>query len=435
MRTPLLELQKVSKSFLLDSGTELRVLEDLSLSVFPNEAVVLLGPSGAGKSTALRIMTGLMPPTRGQVLRRGIGLEAVNRDVAMVFQNFALLPWATVYDNIALGLEAEERPTSELKARVKRAIDLVGLEGYEEAYPRELSGGMKQRVGLARALVMERPILCLDEPFSSLDLLSSETLRTEVLRLWMNQNTATQAMVLITHNIAEAVFMANRILVMGTNPGHIRVEVKNELPYPRDENSPGFKRMVAIIHDVITETIIPDDPVWTPQVGGKPRTEAIETIPDVQVGEMLGLLELLDDKGGRTDIFQLSHLAGKDFGKTLFIAKAAELLDLVDTPRNEIVLTELGRRLIMSDINVRKRTLHELIKSLKLVQLVEGKLRAAPRFTLAVGEVVEFLASQLPNENPQTVFNTLVSWGRYAEFFGYNDDAKELYLDVGQESV
>jgi len=433
--TPLLELDKVSKNFKLESGSELKILGDMSFAIYPNEAVALLGPTGSGKSTALRIMAGLMKPTNGKVLRRGYALEDVNDDISMVFQNFALLPWATVYENIALGIEALDRPKTEIRNRVKRIIDLVGLEGFEEAYPRELSGGMKQRVGLARALVLERPILCLDEPFSALDLLTSETMMSEVLNLWLNQDTATQAMVVVTHNIADAVFMANRILVMSNNPGNVRIEVKNELPYPRDENSPGFKRMVSIIHDIVTQALIPDDPVWTPQVGGRPRTESIETIPDVQVAEVLGLLELLSDKGNRADIFEMSHVAGKDFGKTLFIAKAAELLDLVDTPRNEIVLTDLGRRFIQSDVNVRKRTLHELFKSLKLVQIVEAKLRAAELFTVPADDMIEFLAKLLPNENPQTVFNTLVSWGRYAEFFGYNDDSRSIYLDMGQETA
>lgn len=431
----LLEMRKVSKDFTLDSGSDLKVLRGIDFSIYPNEAVALLGPSGTGKSTALRIMAGLIKPTSGEVFTRQKPLQGVNSDIAMVFQTFALLPWDTVFENIALGLDPFDLPRQEVRARVRRAIDLVGLEGFEEAYPRELSGGMKQRVGLARAIVMERPILCLDEPFSALDILTSESLRTEVLNLWLNQNTSTKSMVLVTHNISEAVFMANRIVVMGTNPGHVRIEVKNELPYPRDENSPGFKRMVSLIHDIVTEALIPDEPLFIPSVAGQKQIESIETIPDVQVAEMLGLLELLDDKGGKTDIFQLSHLAGKDFGKTLFLAKSAELLDLVDTPRNEILLTDLGRKFIRADVNVRKKTLHELLKSLKLVQLLEAKLRQTSHFTLSADEAIEVLASWLPNENPDRVFDTLVSWGRYAELFGYNDDSKEIYLDLGQETV
>ncbi len=431
----LLEMKNVHQYFKLESGNELRVLRDFSLVVYPNEVVALLGPSGAGKSTALRILAGLLKPSSGAVQFRGRLLSGTNPDVGMVFQNFALLPWDTVFENVGLGLDGFAIPKAEAKARVRRAIDLVGLEGFEEAYPRELSGGMKQRVGLARALVMERPVLCLDEPFSALDLLTAETLRSEVLNLWLHHNTATQSVVLVTHNVTEAVYMANRILVMGTNPGHIRVEVKNELPYPRDENSPGFKRMVSIIHDIVTEALIPDESVWTPSVGGNSAENSVETIPDVQVAEVVGLLEILEDKGGRAGIFQLSQLAGKDFGQILFIAKTAELLDLVDTPRNEILLTDQGRRFALSNVNVRKRTLYELLRGLKIIQLLETKLKEANQYTLKRDDVIELLVRLFPNENPDRVFDTLVSWGRYAELFGYNDDSQEIYLDVGQETV
>jgi NitT/TauT family transport system ATP-binding protein len=216
-----LELKHISKNYRLESGTEIRVLKDVNLSVEDDEIVALLGPSGSGKSTCLRIMCGLLSPTSGEVISNSKPLEGTNYDVSLVFQSFALFPWETVYRNVELALKPMKLLPQEVRARVRKAIDLVGLEGFEEAYPRELSGGMKQRVGIARALIMERPILFLDEPFSALDVLTADTLRFEIINFWQSKNTAVRTMVLVTHNIQEAVYMARKILVMGINPGHI----------------------------------------------------------------------------------------------------------------------------------------------------------------------------------------------------------------------
>src|ERR1700722_17652192 len=258
--TTQIELKHISKNFTLESNTEIRVLQDVNLGVKKDDVIALLGPSGSGKSTCLRIMCGLLPPSSGEVLSNGKPLVGTNYDVSLVFQSFALFPWETVHTNIELALHPLEIPETEMRARVKKAIDLVGLEGFEEAYPRELSGGMKQRVGVARALVMERPVLFLDEPFSALDVLTADTLRFEMVNLWQAKNTAVKSVLLVTHNIQEAVYMAKRILVMGTNPGRIRQEVVNDLPYPRDEQAPAFRRMVSRIHELIAETFIPDQP-------------------------------------------------------------------------------------------------------------------------------------------------------------------------------
>ncbi|MEW6057506.1 MAG: nitrate/sulfonate/bicarbonate ABC transporter ATP-binding protein [Bdellovibrionota bacterium] len=426
----MIELRGVNHSFTMGTGQKVKVLKDVDLSLYADEAVALLGPSGSGKSTCLRIMAGLLKPADGEVLVDGKHLDGPNPWVSMVFQSYALLPWLTVFENVAIGLEPYQLPRSEVRTKVRRAIDLVGLEGFEEAYPKELSGGMKQRVGIARAVVMERPVLCLDEPFSSLDVLSAETLRTEVLNIWLSKKTATKTLVLVTHNITEAAWFAKRILVMGTNPGHIRLSIKNDLPYPRDERSSGFKSLVSNIHDVITQAIIPDTPEWIPPaLAGT----SIEALPAAPLGELIGLLEFIGARGGQGDSFSIAKELGKDFGQVLFLAKAAELLDFVDTPKNAIVLTEFGKRFIQGDVNVRKRILHEALKQLKLAQLLEQKLRAAENFTLTYEAVLEHVSEWLPSENGATVLDTLIQWGRYGELFGYNDDTKEIYLDVGQE--
>jgi NitT/TauT family transport system ATP-binding protein len=434
----LIELKNVSKMFTLESGTDLRVLEGVNLSIAEDEAVALLGPSGSGKSTCLRIMSGLIEPTTGEVLARQKPLQGTNLDVALVFQSFALFPWETVYQNIALALKPMHISVSETKARVKKAIDLVGLEGFEEAYPRELSGGMKQRVGIARALVMDRPVVCLDEPFSALDVLTADTLRTEMVKIYLDKKTGTRSMILVTHNIQEAVFMARRIMVMGINPGHIRREIVNDLPYPRDDQSPAFRRMVQQIHALITETLMPDTPTAGVGVSLPPKQQQkeppIETLPNVQIVEMIGLLEVVADQGGSADIFELAHHTGKDFGRTLYLVKAAELLELVDTPKQNVILTDLGKHFVAGDINVRKRMLHELFGALRIVKMTTNLLRKDESLRLDVDSLTERVGEWLPNENPHLIVESLVSWGRFAEYFGYNDDTKEVYLDVGQDT-
>jgi NitT/TauT family transport system ATP-binding protein len=420
----LIELNNVSKNFFLDSGTEIKVLNDVNLSVDTGNVIALLGPSGSGKSTCLRIMCGLLDASSGSVLANDQPLEGTNYDVALVFQSFALFPWETVYSNIELALRPMDLQPTEVKARVRRAIDLVGLEGFEEAYPRELSGGMKQRVGIARALVMERPILFLDEPFSALDVLTADTLRTEMVNLWQSKNTAVQTMVIVTHNIQEAVFMAKRILVMGTNPGRIRTEIINDLPYPRDDQAPAFRNMVMRLHNLITETFMPDAPAAgsaalsggalnSTQMPKILREPPIETLPDVQISSVIGLLESMSDQGNRVEIFELAHKIGKDFGSTLYLVKAAELLDLVDTPKNEVVLTDLGLRFVDGDINSRKRVLHELFGALKIVQLTSNLLKAEENLRIPITVLEDRVAEWLPNENPHNIVETLIGWGRF----------------------
>jgi NitT/TauT family transport system ATP-binding protein len=433
--TPLIELKSVSKRFRLESGADLKVLEGVQLSVCEGELVALLGPSGSGKSTCLRIMSGLIEPSSGEVLRRGIPLAGINSDVALVFQSFALFPWETVYRNISLALKPLAITPGDLKERVRRAIDLVGLEGFEEAYPRELSGGMKQRVGVARALVMERPVLFLDEPFSALDVLTADTLRTEIINIFQSGKTSTQCLLIVTHNIQEAVIMAKRILVMGVNPGHVRDEIVNDLPYPRSEESPAFLRMVSRIHDLITESMIPDTPKQETVARAATRESALQILPDVQIAEVIGLLESIHTAGGMADIFDLTHEIGKDFGQTLYLVKAAELLDLVDTPKQTVILTESGRRLVEADMHERKQMLHTLFASLRIVRQVSELLKQSETLRLPVEVIQQKVSSWLPNENPQSILSVLISWGRFCEVFGYNDDAKELYLDVGQETA
>src|SRR5215468_927934 len=280
--TVLAELRGVSQTFASD-GRELIVLQDINLTIPPGEVVAVLGPSGCGKSTLLRILTGLLPPSRGEVLCHGEPLRGFHPGAAIVFQSFALYPWLTVTDNVAVGVYRKELPPDEAAERVDRAINLVGLDGFENAYPKELSGGMKQRVGIARALVGGPELLCMDEPFSALDVLTAESLRSEVYGLWTRGDLGLQGMLLITHLIEEAVFLGDRIVIMGANPGTIREILTNPLPHPREYRDPAFISLVDRIHAAITAIHLPDAPPARPGLPSRPH---LEPLPAAQVEEI-----------------------------------------------------------------------------------------------------------------------------------------------------
>lgn len=428
------ELIEISKSFPLPSGNDLMVLEHVSLAIPPGEIVAILGPSGCGKSTLLRILTGLLDADRGSVLVAGAQLSGVNPAVSMVFQQFALFPWMTVFDNIAVGLAAKKLSENELRDRVNRSIDLIGLEGFEEAYPKELSGGMKQRVGIARAIVGEPELLCMDEPFSALDVLTVESLRAEVVNLWLDHKTPIRSLLVVSHDIREAVYLASRIVIMSTNPGRIRTIIDNTLPYPRNYKSLEFEAMVDHIHDIITRDVLPDEVFEVPSVPIR-TTPRLEPLPQAQVGEIIGLLEVLDARDGSLDIFDIAEETSKGFGVLIAIVKAAEMLDFVDTPKQLVVFTPLGKKFVESDVNERKLMLNHQLRTLRVFDIIISMLHKDEEVTISKETVLEEFAILLPHEDPEKIFETLVDWGRYAELFGYNADEETLYLDVGQEAV
>lgn len=430
----ILEIKDVSKTFVLESGKELIVLDQINIKLKEGEVLALLGPSGSGKSTCLRIMCGLQDATEGQVFAQGHALEGINSDVSMVFQSFALFPWETIKRNIEISLLPLQLEQSVLKARVKNAIDIVGLEGFEEAYPRELSGGMKQRVGVARALAMERPILFLDEPFSALDVLTTDTLRDEIMKIFMSKKTKTRSMVVVTHNIQEAVIMADRILVMSSNPGRIRAEFENRLPYPRLPEATQFIDLVSKIHGLITEAYIPDTHSASTNLAERRlRQVSVESLPEVHLIDVVGVIEAIAAEGDAVDVFVLSSEIRKDFGHTLYLVKAAELLDLVDTPKQQVVLTKIGQMFAKADVNERKKMLHDNFAQLLIVKKTSELLRESENVRIPISDLTEKVSEWLPNENPDKIVEILISWGRYAEYFGYNDNTKSIYLDVGQE--
>ena len=420
----LVEVRDVSQRFLRD-GHELLVLRDVSLAIQPADVTVVLGPSGCGKSTLLRIMTGLIAPSAGEVLYHGTPLRGVHPGAAIVFQSFALYPWLTVAANVDVGLHRKGIRGPEAAERVRRAIDLVGLEGFEEAYPKELSGGMKQRVGIARALVGGPELLCMDEPFSALDVLTAESLRSEVYGLWTRGDLGLKGMILITHLIEEAVFLGDRIVIMGANPGTIREEIRNPLPHPREYRSAEFVALVDRIHAAITEIHLPDVPVRRDVPAAR-----LEPLPAAQVEEIVGLLEVVHDHGDRMNLFTLASRLRLDLGRAIVAVNAAELLELVATPRQDVILTLAGLDFVATDPDRRKRIFHHQLRTIPTFLHLIYELRRAPDMRLPADVIEEELAMHLPEEPTEQLFDTIVSWGRYGELFGYDADARELYLDV-----
>jgi NitT/TauT family transport system ATP-binding protein len=425
------EARNVSVAF--GPGEGRVVLKDVTLAVNEGEVIAMLGPSGCGKSTLLRALIGLLKPTRGEVLAHGKPLDGIHPGVALVFQSFALYPWLSVRQNIELALNDLGIPPAEATSRVTQCIDLVGLEGYEEAYPKELSGGMKQRVGIARALARGPELLCMDEPFSALDVFTAETLRSEVYRLWTAKGqhpSGLKSILMITHIIEEAVFLADRIVVMGTRPGHIREIIPVKLPHPRNYQSPSFLRLVQEIHDVIVSEHLPEEktpPMPTEVAVGVPMPEAL---PCVNVSEVFGLMSVLADHGGRMDVFTLDKLTDYDFGHTLAVVKAGEMLDFLDTPKNQVVLTDEGRRLLSADMNGRKLIFKEKIANLPTFGFLRHILEESPNKRLPAEVVQEELAMSLGTEDIERLFKTVVAWGRFAELFGYSSETEEIYLEL-----
>jgi NitT/TauT family transport system ATP-binding protein len=373
----------------------------------------------------------------------------IHPGISIVFQNFALYPWLTVGQNVEVALNGLGLDPSAAKARIAKCIDMVGLDGYEQAYPKELSGGMKQRVGIARALARGPELLCMDEPFSALDVFTAESLRSEVYRLWTGNGDASsggdpkphshmpaslKSVLMITHIIEEAVFLADRIVIMGTRPGHIRQIVPNPIPHPRDYQSPAFLSMVQRLHDIIVKEHLPEEPPAAPtlEAGGMP---VVAPLPCVNIGHVFGLMEILRDKGGRMDIFALDQITDYDFGHTLSVIKAGELLDFLDTPKQDVLLTELGNRLLDADINARKLLLKQQLRTLGTFRFVEMILKEAKDHRLPEDVVQEELVVRLPTQDIEQLFKTVVHWGRFAELFGYDADAQVLYLDEPVETA
>jgi NitT/TauT family transport system ATP-binding protein len=421
MATPLLEIRHVFQSFPGAGGESVEILRDINLEIREHEVVAIMGPSGCGKSTLLRNIIGLEQPTSGEILFRGQLQAGLNASTALVFQNFALFPWLTVQQNVAVGLTPSALDDAERKKRVREVIEAVGLAGSEEAYPKELSGGMKQRVGLARALAIEPEILCMDEPFSALDVLTSETLRNEVIELYTRRGSPVNSILMVTHSISEGVFMATRLVVMGAHPGTIRAVLDNPLPHPRDEHHPDFLALSQELHALITQTVLPTAPAPTtvPGAGRLP----IQSIPTVSLSSTIGLLEVLENEGS-LELFELTPHVDLKLTQLLLVVKAAEVLGWVTTPGGRVEMTAEGRQFLAADINMRKQRLHATLRGLFVFDLIVQALKRSPSGEVDEAVVLSELALTFPHEPPLRILRTVVAWARYAALFKYSSTRK-----------
>jgi NitT/TauT family transport system ATP-binding protein len=422
----LLELNHVQQIY--TSGVrKFTAVQDVNLKLQEGEFVALLGPSGCGKSTLLRILTGLQKPSEGQILYRGKALKGVNPYATIVFQTFALFPWLTVSQNVELALKARDVAPNLRAPRALDLIDRVGLDGFENAYPRELSGGMRQKVGFARAMAVEPELLCLDEPFSALDVLSAESLRNELLELWTGGNIPTKAILMVSHNIEEAVFMADRIVVMDKEPGRIIAELKIGLPHPRQRQSDEFRALVDQVYGLLAGQTQPEHVELGSAPGEPGRTRALT---HVNISDLSGLLEYVAEKpNDQDDIYRLTDELGVDSDQVLSITETAELLGFVTVAEGDIILTPLGETFAEASILARKEIFATRIRRLPLVRWLINMLQRAEKHALKWDVLKMALELEFPPEEAEKQLDTLINWGRYAEIFSYDDEAEQIYLE------
>jgi NitT/TauT family transport system ATP-binding protein len=427
----IIELRKVCKAFAKPSGEPLPVLKDIEVTVTQGEILGLLGRSGSGKSTLLRIAGGLIKPTSGEVLYRGAPLAGPAEGIAVVFQSFALYPWLTVLDNVELGLDALGLSVDEARRRAMAAIDLIGLDGFQSAYPRELSGGMRQRVGFARAIVSEPTLLLMDEPFSALDVLTAETLRTDFLDLWIEHKLPTKAVLMVTHNIEEAVLMCDRILVLGANPGHIAAEIPVSLPQPRNRLDAAFHGIVDEIYSILTSRM-------TAAIGAQSQIHGgmAQLLPPVSINRIGGFVETLalPPYEGHAELAKIVGPLALGINDLLPIAAALHILEFAELEDSTIKLTAAGRLFVQSETEERKRLFREhLIRFVPLAAHIrqvlderEGHLAPRARFEFE-------LQDHLNQADADHTMRAIIGWGRYSELFTYDDRTKTFGLGLSQK--
>ncbi len=423
---PLVELRGITQEY--TTGRRVHVaVEAVHLQVREGEFMALLGPSGCGKSTLLRIITGLQVPSRGEVVYRGAPFSGVNPHATIVFQTFALFPWLTVQENVELALKARGVPPKLRTLRAVELLDRVGLDGFETAYPRELSGGMRQKVGFARALAVEPELLCLDEPFSALDVLSAGALRGELLELWLGGKIPTRAILLVTHNIEEAVLMADRLLVMATEPGRVAAEITVDLPHPRDHKAAAFTALVDRVYATLAGQTR-EEPEELGSAPGEPgRTRRL---PHVAIADLSGLLEHLSAApGDRADLYQLAADLKLDADHLIELTESSELFGFATIRDGAITLTSLGETFAEASILARKEIFATRMRRLPLVRWLVAMLGAAERRSLRHDVVLAALELEFPPEEAARQLDALVNWGRYAEILAYDQSTTAIYLE------
>jgi NitT/TauT family transport system ATP-binding protein len=427
---PIIEARKLEKFYPQPDGSRIQVIAATDLAVYPGQIIAMLGASGCGKSTLLRMLTGLSPASAGSVFWHGAPVSDGAPNVSIVFQSFALFPWLTVLENVEAPLEARGMVPIERHKRALRIIDAVGLDGFESAYPKELSGGMKQRVGVARALVVEPEVLFMDEPFSALDVLTAETLRGELLELWLEHKIPTRAIFIVTHNIEEAVVLADRIVVLGRNPAHIHADFAVNIPHPRDRKSSSFVELVDEIYRVLTR---PDHehgatPPKTSVPGRQVPHKAI-MLPHTRPGGMAGLLEILIDQGGRADLHKLADELSLEVDALLPTVDTAVLLGMLRLEEGQAIITSEGQAYAQADIQARKAIFRKAaLANVPLLAQMQSALKAKSNRTLSDEFFRDLLDEHFSEDESRRQLETAIQWGRYAEIFDYDAATGKLTL-------
>ena len=427
-QAPIIEARQIEKFYAQPDGSRVQVIAPTDLAVYPGKIVALLGPSGCGKSTLLRMLTGLSPASAGGVLWHGQPVRGESPNVSIVFQSFALFPWLTVLENVEAPLEARGMAAIERRKRALRIIDAVGLDGFETAYPKELSGGMKQRVGVARALVVEPEVLFMDEPFSALDVLTAETLRGELLELWLEHKIPTRAIFIVTHNIEESVVLADRIIVLGRNPAHIHADFAVEMPHPRDRKSPHFVELVDAIYRVLTRPDDKEDVIHS-AAGAVPVQHRVIMLPHTRPGGMAGLLEILADHGGRVDLHHLADELSLEVDALLPTVDTAVLLGLLRLDEGDAIITPEGQEFARADIQARKAIFRKAaLGNVPLLRQMEQSLKAKADRTLPDEFFRDLIDEHFSDDESRRQLETAIQWGRYAEIFDYDAATGKLTL-------
>jgi NitT/TauT family transport system ATP-binding protein len=428
----LIEVDHLFKTYPVAEKGDRLVLDDLNFRLAPGEIVAVLGKSGSGKSTFLRIIAGLSEPSQGEVRYRGKPVTGPVRGAGMVFQSFALFPWLTVLGNVELGLEAMNVPRDERRKRAEAAIDLIGLDGFESAYPKELSGGMRQRVGFARALVINPDVLLLDEPFSALDVLTAETLRGDLVDLWRDRKIPTQSILMVSHNIEESVEMADRILVFSSDPGRIRAEIRVPLPRPRDWSSPGFRHVVDQVYTLLTTT--PSGAVGK-RARGEPGAEGQEftmRIPDAPTQQLSALIDtLMEDRyRGRADLPDLAEYQNLQLDDLFVLLDGMQLLGFAHVGGGDVELTPAGRNFSNAEMDERKKIFGEhLLRNVPLSAHIQKVLRERPNHKAPASRFLNELEDHMSEEDANDTLERLINWCRYAELFAYDYDTEMFRLE------
>ena len=426
MIEPIISVKNCCKSFRRSASQDLLVLDDVNFKLHEGEIVALLGKSGSGKSTLLRIIAGLIPPSSGKVIYRG---QLVNRPapgIAMVFQSFALMPWLTVLENVELGLEAQGIGREERRKRAIEAIDIIGLDGFESAFPKELSGGMRQRVGFARALVTNPDILLMDEPFSALDVLTAENLKSDLLAVWQEKKTNTNGILLVTHNIEEAAMLADRIIIFGSDPGYVRAELSVDLLQPRDPDTQEFRHLVDEIYTLMTTGSKEKGKHALP---GRQISLGYR-LPDVDPSELSGLVETMTSFEERIDLPELADELMMNVDDLFPLLETLEILGFANISDGDIQLSELGKDFSKANLQVRKQIFAKcLLEKVPLARYIRRVLDEKPRHRVSEERFLSKLEDYLSEKETERVLRTMIDWGRYAEIFAYDFNTGTLSLE------